>query len=187
VARTRGYFDRASVRGMYLSLGVGLLVLLLAVPAGIVFGAPAVIPAAAGVAIMLLSLLIAHRSAAGEKEARRWLGLKRYLKRFGAQGDAQAQVRPHLDALLVYGVVLGLGPKVYRALTADLSAQDAHAYFPWYLAHGGPGGFGAEGFASAFSSMVGAATSTVSSASGAGGGASGGGGGGAGGGGGGAG
>ena len=185
-ARAREYFDGGSLRGFYASLAVGFGLLVLTIPAALICGEPAVVPAGSGVVVLLLSLLIPHRTEAGEREARQWKGLKRYLQSYGAPGATPADPRPTLDAFLVYGIVLGLGDKAYRRLVGSLAPGDANVYVPWYIAHGGSGGFDAGGFAGAFSSMVSTATSSVSSAAGVGGGASGGGGGGAGGGGGGA-
>jgi len=185
-ARARDYFDAESVRGYHYALAIGIGLLLLTIPAVLVFGPAGASLAVAGVVVLVLSWFIPHRTQAGEMEARQWKGLKRYLQNYGAPGVAPADSRLHLDAFLVYGVVLGLGTKAYRTLVSQLAPADGGTFVPWYVAHGGSGGFDAEGFAGAFSSMVATATSTVSSAAGTGGGASGGGGGGAGGGGGGA-
>jgi hypothetical protein len=179
--RERGYYDEASIRGMHYGLLTGAALLALTIPAALLAGPPAVILAGAGVVVLVLSALIPHRTAAGEAEARQWQGLRRYLRSCSAR-----EVRPHLDALLVYGIALGLGAKGYRALLADLSPADAGALVPWYAVPAGLHASSPGGFAAAFSSMVATANSGVSSAAGTGGGASGGGGGGAGGGGGGA-
>jgi len=185
-ARARDYFDAGSVRDYHYALALGIGLLLLTIPAVLIFGVAGVSLAVAGVLVLVISWFIPHRTLSGETEARQWKGLKRYLQNYGAPGVAPADPRLHLDAFLVYGVVLGLGAKAYRTLVTRLAPEEARTYVPWYLAHGGPGGFDAEGFAGAFSSMVATATSSMSSATGTGGGASGGGGGGAGGGGGGA-
>jgi uncharacterized membrane protein YgcG len=185
-ARARDYFDAESVRGYHYALAIGIALLVLTVPAVLVFGLAGVSLAAAGVVGLVLSCFIPHRTLPGETEARQWKGLKRYLQNYGAPGVAPTDPRLHLDAFLVYGIVLGLGAKTYRTLVGRLAPGDAGTHIPWYVAHDGAGGFDAGGFAGAFSSMVATATSTVSSAAGTGGGASGGGGGGAGGGGGGA-
>lgn len=185
-ARARDYFDAESVRGYHYALALGIGLLLLTIPAVLGFGLAGVSLAVAGVVVLVLSWFIPHRTQQGEMEARQWKGLKRYLQNYGAPGVAPTDSRLHLDAFLVYGVVLGLGAKAYRTLVSRLAPESSGAFVPWYVAHGGSGGFDAESFAGAFSSMVATATSTVSSASGTGGGASGGGGGGAGGGGGGA-
>jgi uncharacterized membrane protein len=85
-----------------------------------------------------------------------------------------------IDDYLVYGIVLGLGQKVFKELAAYIPAEDYQRYVPWYVYHGtGSGAFTPDAFASAFSSMVVTTTSSMSTASGTGGGASGGGGGGA--------
>lgn len=185
-ARARDYFDAASVRAYHYGLAIGIGLLALTIPAVLLFGLAGASLAVAGVVVLGLSCLIPHRTLAGETEARRWKGLKRYLQNYGAPGVAPLDPRLNVDAFLVYGIVLGLGAKAYRTLVGRLAPADGSSFVPWYVAHEAGGGFDVGGVAEAFSSMVAVATSSMSSATGTGGGASGGGGGGAGGGGGGA-
>ncbi len=137
--------------------------------------------------VLLLSLLIPHRTAEGETRARHWKAVQKYLKTHEFRNTDRQSLLNQISQYLVYGVVLGLAAKYYKELAAYIPEGAQGTYVPWYVYHGhGTGEFSPAAFGEAFSSMITTTTSTMSSASGSGGGASGGGGGGAGGGGGGA-
>jgi uncharacterized membrane protein len=175
------WFDKASIRGSYYSVALGVGMMLLAVGAGFLFGAWAVVLAAAGILVLILSFLIYHRTAKGETEARHWNALNKYLRTYEFRSQTRSDLLSRVSDYLVYGVVLGLSTKFYSELAAAIPEGEHAVYVPWYIYHGvGQAGFSPEAFGAAFSSMVSTATSTMSTASGAGGGASGGGGGGAG-------
>ncbi len=186
LAREKGYFDEQSLHGMKCSVLVGIAMLVLAIPAALLFGPWALILAGAGVLVLGLSFVIPHRTPEGEIEARQWKSLKGYLgkRHLEALGPG---LLTRIDSYLVYAIVLGLSRKAFRELAACIPPDAAQTYVPWFACHGaGAGTFSPGAFATAFSTMIASATSTASAASGAGGGASTGGGGGAGGGGGGA-
>lgn len=181
------WFDKASIRGSYFSVALGVVMILLAIGAGFLFGPWAIIPGAAGVAVLVLSFLIYHRTATGETEARHWKALQKYLKSNEFKSLGRNDLLSRISDYLVYGVVFGMSTKFYRELATVIPESEHAMYVPWYIYHGGgTRAFSPAAFGEAFSSMVATTTSTMGTASGAGGGASGGGGGGAGGGGGGA-
>ena len=186
--KRRGYYDEASLRGMGYGIGLGVVMMLLAIPGIIFFGLWSLVLLGAGLIVLLLSLAIAHRTRDGELEAQSWKGLKRYLKSAELQSAGHTIAQTNIGQYLIYGAVLGLSMAAYRRLAEAIPPEHMAHFAPWYIGAMGSSGDGAAGggLGGAFSTMVASATSTVSSASGAGGGASGGGGGGAGGGGGGA-
>lgn len=174
------WFDKESLRAAYYSGAIGLAMMLLAIGAGFLFGPWAFIMGVTGLAVLLLSFLIYHRTAEGETEARHWMALRKYLKSHELLSQGRQDLLSRVSDYLVYGVVLGLSTAFYKEIAAVIPQAEQARYVPWYVYHGhGAGSFSPEGFGEAFSSMVTTATSTMSSASGSGGGASGGGGGGA--------
>jgi uncharacterized membrane protein YgcG len=179
--KQRGWFDPESVRGMYYSFGIGAAMVVLAVAAAFVFGVMAIILAMASAVIFILALLVPHHTVEGETEARRWCALKKYLRCHQFRGAGTEGLLSRISDYLVYGVVLGVGDKVYKELAVHIPATAHATYVPWFIYHGGAAGeFSPASFGAAFSSMVSTVTSTMSTATGTGGGASGGGGGGAG-------
>jgi uncharacterized membrane protein len=183
----KGWFDERSIRGGYISLALGAGLMLLTVLLVFLFGPWGATSGGAGLIVLLLSLLIPHRTAEGETRARQWKAVQKYLKTHEFRKTDRQRVLSQVSEYLVYGVVLGLADKYYKELAAYIPEGEHRHYVPWYVYHGrGSGQFSPEAFGQAFSSMIATTTSTMSSASGTGGGASGGGGGGAGGGGGGA-
>ena len=180
LGKQRGWFDPGGTRGMYYSFAIAAAMMVLAVAAALVFGIMAVILVMASAAVFVLGLFVPHRTAEGETVARRWGGLKKYLRRYQFREAGNEGLLSRISDYLVYGVVLGVGDKVYKELAVHIPATDHAIYVPWYVYHGGTaGGFSPASFGAAFSSMVATVTSTMSTATGTGGGASGGGGGGA--------
>jgi uncharacterized membrane protein len=176
----REWFDRESNRGMYYSLGIGIVMIILTGVAAYFIGFWAIVLGAASIAVFILSFMTPHRTKQGEMLARHWKALKRYLLKYHYRSMDRTALLTKIDDYLVYGIVLGLGQKVFKELAAYIPAEDYQRYIPWYVYHGtGAGAFTPDAFASAFSSMVATTTSSMSTASGTGGGASGGGGGGA--------
>jgi uncharacterized membrane protein len=176
----RAWFDKESNRGMYYSLGIGIVMIILAGVAAYFIGIWAVVLGIACIAVFILSFMIPHRTKEGEILARHWKALKRYMLKYHYRSMDKTALLSKIDDYLVYGIVLGLGQKVFKELAANIPAEDYQRYVPWYVYHGtGTASFTSEAFASAFSSMVATTTSSMSTASGTGGGASTGGGGGA--------
>jgi uncharacterized membrane protein len=177
---SREWFDRKSNRGMYYSLAIGIVMLILCGVAAYFVGIWAIVLGAASIAVFILSFIIPHRTKEGEILARHWKALKRYLLKYHYRSMDKNALLSRIDDYLVYGIVLGLGQKIFKELAAYIPAEEYQRYVPWYVYHGtGTGAFTPDAFASAFSSMVATTTSSMSTASGVGGGASGGGGGGA--------
>ncbi|MGB6866020.1 MAG: DUF2207 domain-containing protein [Candidatus Aminicenantaceae bacterium] len=176
----REWFDKESNRGMYYSLGIGIVMIILSGVAAYFIGIWAIVLGVASIAVFVLSFMIPHRTKEGEMLARHWKALKRYLLKYHYRSMDKTALLGRIDDYLVYGIVLGLGQKVFKELAAYIPAEDHQRYVPWYVYRGtGTGSFTPDAFASAFSSMVATTTSAMSTASGTGGGASGGGGGGA--------
>lgn len=176
----KAWFDRESNRGMYYSLGIGIVMIMLSGLAAYFIGIWAVVLGATSIVVFVLSFMTPHRTKKGEMLARHWKALKRYMLKYHYRSLDKTALLSKIDDYLVYGIVLGLGQKVFKELAAYIPAEDYQRYVPWYVYHGtGTGAFTPEAFASAFSSMVFTTTSSMSTASGTGGGASGGGGGGA--------
>jgi uncharacterized membrane protein len=179
--KDKQWYDTESIRGMYISLAVGGVIIVGAILSIFLFRAWAMISLAGGCAVLGLSFLIPHRTAEGETKARQWNAVKRYLEKYEFRTADRHSLLTSISDYLVYGVVFGLSTKLYKELTTYIPANAHGTYVPWYVYSGtGAGEFSPASFSEAFSSMVATTTSAMSSASGAGGGASGGGGGGAG-------
>jgi len=177
----KDWFDKRSYKGLYLTIGIGSALLIMAVPAVIFFGIWALVPAVAGVIAFVIALLIPHRTREGEMLAQKWKSLKRYLKEYHFRESEKSAFLSKINEYFVYGVVFKLGEKLYEEMAVQVPGDQYADRFPWYVFAAGRGGtFSPASFASSFSSMVAVATSTMSTASGVGGGASAGGGGGAG-------
>lgn len=142
----------------------------------------AFVPGVFGAVLLVSSLRIPRRSREYELEAKKWEGLKTYLKRFYFRESIKTSLSENLSRFLVYGVVLGLSAKVMKKIAEMIPVEERGMVVPWYVYTEAPSDFSPAGFAESISSLMAAATSTMSSATGTGGGASGGGGGGGGGG-----
>ena len=175
---TRDWYDKASFRGMWYSLSISGSLVVLTIAFGFLFGPRAAVTGATGLIILILSFIIPHRTQEGERLARHWKGLKRYLKRYEYRSESHQSVLDRIDDYFIYGLALGLEPRVFRDLAGLIPVDRMSIVIPWYVYHG-TGSFTPEAFAVSFSSMLTAATSTMSTAAGTGGGASAGGGGGA--------
>jgi uncharacterized membrane protein len=178
--KEKAWFDERSIRGGYYSLALGGGLILLTALLVYLYGPYSAVLGIAGVAVLVLSLLIPHRTAEGETKARHWKAVQKYLKTYEFRDADRESLLRQISDYLIYGVVLGLTTKFYRELAAYVPEGAYHSYVPWYVYHGhGTGQFSPEAFGQAFSSMITSTTTAMSSASGTGGGASGGGGGGA--------
>lgn len=176
----KGWFDKESNRGMYYSLALGIGLVVFAGVSAYFTEIWAIIPGIASVAVFVLGFLTPHRTKEGEMLARRWKALKRYLLKYHYRSMDRNALLARIDDYLVFGIILGLGQKIFKELAATIPVEDYKRYVPWYFYHGtGAGAFTPDAFASAFSHMVATTTSSLSTASGSGGGASVGGGGGA--------
>ncbi len=176
----RNWFNKESLKGMYYSLAAGIIMMILTGVAAYFVGIWAIVMGVASVAVFVLCFLTPHRTQEGERLARHWKALKRYLQKYHYRSMDKGSLLHRIDEYFVYGVVLGLGEKIFKELAAAIPAEEYQRYIPWYVYRGtGTGSFSPDAFASAFSTMVVTATSSMSTASGTGGGASAGGGGGA--------
>ena len=186
-AKEKGWWDEESIKGLKKSLALSGILIAVTIPSAFLFGPWAVILGTYACIVLVLSLIIPHRTQEGERLAQHWKALKRYMNKYEFRTADSNLILRQIDRYFVYGVVLGLQKKVFKELAAFLPADNHARYIPWYVFHEtSSGGFSPDAFASSFSTMIATTTSAMSSASGAGGGASVGGGGGAGGGGGGA-
>ena len=167
------WFDVESYRGMKQSLVISGAMVLLTAASAFLFGPAAIILGAAALVHFVLSFIIAHRTETGERLARHWKALKRYLQKTRFREADSGKILHRLDDYFVYAATFGLYKKVFKELAALIPAEEHGQYIPWYVYHGsGKGGFSPEHFASSFSAMVATTTSAMSTASGAGGGAS---------------
>jgi len=141
----------------------------------------AFMPGVFGALLMILSFTIPRRSPEYELEAKKWMGLKKYLKKYYFRESVSHSLQESLGKFLIYGMVLGLSSKVIKSLAEMIPAEQRNQIIPWYVYSGAPSDFSPAGFAESLSSLMSVAASTMSSATGTEGGASGGGGGGGGG------
>jgi uncharacterized membrane protein len=178
---TRGYWDINSLKAKNKAVIVGLLSAALTVISIIFIEEWFVIPGISSAIILFWSWFIPRRTPEFELEAKKWGGLKKYLKKYQFRDSASPFFLENVSKFLVYGVVLGLSEKVFKKLAEMVPSDQQSSFFPWYVATHPYADFSPAGFGDAISSLMTAASSTMSSASGTGGGASGGGGGGAGG------
>jgi uncharacterized membrane protein len=180
IGKEQGWFDLGSIRGMTRSILLGVLMIMLAGISAFFFGPWAIILGAASLIVVVFSLFIPHRTERGEKLAREWKALKKYLKDYHFRYEEGSDLLSRISSYFVYGMVLGLNEKDFKELAVNIPPESSSLYFPWYVFHGrSPGTFSPEAFASAFSTMIATTSSTMSTVSGTGGGASVGGGGGA--------
>ncbi len=172
LGKEQGWFDQKSIKGMTLSLILGVVCILLAIPLAFLFGPWAIIAAFSGFVILLLSLALPARTDEGERLFYQWTALKKYLQKIHPQ-DA-VQLLSSIDQYLVYGLVLGLSKNKIKNMAMIIPPDQAVHYVPWYIYGGSGGSFSAEGFGTSLSSAISVSASALSSASGTGGGASGG-------------
>ena len=152
--KARNYYDKESVKGMGLSLGLSGIMLVLTIAAVLYFGLPAVILGITTMVVFGLSFFVLHRTSEGERLYRSWKALKKYLHKFSFRLD-QSPWHEHVKKYFIYGPVLGLRKKHYLGMTEMIPESEVRHHLPWYAyaGHGGPGGFSPEGFAASFSAM----------------------------------
>jgi len=180
------FFDQKSFEGRKKGLMVGGALLVLSLPMIPLVHALALIPAIAGIAVLLGSIGIVHLNRDGLIQEKKWKSLKSYLKGQKFKTSEPKAVLDFIEPYFIYGVVMGMTKKQLDGLGSMIPMDKGAYYMPWYHPGNSGDGFGGGSFGSAFSTAVASVNSAMSSSTGAGGGASGGGGGGAGGGGGGA-
>lgn len=189
-ARSHGFFDPASARVSGWSLGLGILLLVLAwfggFTSGLVAGLgvfPAVSLVASGVVLLAGSSALRRRSQRGADDLGRWQAFRRFLLHFSEMPRAELPSLAVWEHYLVYAVPLGVADQVIRQL-GSLYTREELAQAPslrvWSSGSGARGGSGLASLAT-FTTALAAATSSATSGSGSGGGFSGGGGGGGGG------
>jgi uncharacterized membrane protein len=177
----KGYWDITSLKARNKGVIIGLVLLVLTVISAIFIEEWAIIPGISGAVLLIWSWFIPRRTPEFELEAKKWGGLKKYLRMYQFRDSTSPFFLENISKLLIYGVVLGLSKEVVKKMAAMVPQGQQSSFFPWYVATHPHGDFSPAGFGDALSSLMTAASSTMSSASGTGGGASGGGGGGAGG------
>ncbi len=180
------FFDQNSFEGRNKGLMLGGALLVLSLPMIPLVHALALIPAIAGVVIMLGSNGIVHHNREGRIQEKKWKSLKSFLTGQKFKSSEPNAVLDFIEPYFIYGVVMGMTKKQLDGLGSMIPMNKGVYYMPWYHRQDSGDGFGGSSFGSAFSTAVASVNSAMSSSTGAGGGASGGGGGGSGGGGGGA-
>ncbi len=181
VGQEKGFWEKDSLRARNKVLVCAFLLLGVTVASAFLIEEWAFVPGVFGGVLLVASFKIPRRSREYELEAKKWMGLKVYLKRFYFRESVRTSLSENLSRFLVYGVVLGLSKKVMKKIAEMIRVEERGTVVPWYVYAGAPSDFSPAGFAESISSLMSAATSTMSSATGTGGGASGGGGGGGGG------
>jgi uncharacterized membrane protein len=189
-ARSHGFFDEASARISGWSIGIGILLLVLAWFGGFTSGlaawglgiVPAVSLVVCGGILLAGSGALRRRSQRGADDLSKWQAFRRFLLHFSEMPRAELPSLAIWEHYLVYAVPLGVADQVIRQL-GSLYSQEELARAPslrvWSSGSSSRGG----GLASlaTFTTAFAAATSSATSGSGGGGGFSGGGGGGGGG------
>ena len=178
---TKGYWEIDSLKARNKGVIVGLLLVALTIISVILIEEWAIIPGISSVVLLIWSWLIPRRAQEFELEAKKWGGLRKYLKKYQFRDSAAPYFLENISKFLIYGVVLGLSRQAIKKMAEMIPQGQQTSFFPWYVASHPYADFSPAGFGDALSSLMTAASSTMSSASGTGGGASGGGGGGAGG------
>ncbi len=164
--KERGWFDETSQKKMWWGFGASILMDLLVIPGGILFGPYTFILLGAGMIMMVGSLFIAHRTAEGEMLARQWKALRRFLMKKKYEELDSNEYSGVISEYIIYGTVLGLVKKHYRDLVLRLDQNQAGLIFPWYVGiHAGS--FNPAAFSESFSSMVTATSTAVGTAGGA--------------------
>jgi len=181
IGQQKGYWEEESLKARNKVLIFSFVLLGVTILSVFLIEEWAFMPGVFGALLMILSFTIPRRSPEYELEAKKWIGLKKYLKKYYFRESVSHSLQENLGRFMVYGMVLGLSSKVVQSLAEIIPAEQRNQIIPWYVYSGAPGDFSPAGFAESLSSLMSAATSTMSSATGTGGGASAGGGGGGGG------
>jgi uncharacterized membrane protein len=181
VAEEKKFWEKDSFRARNKGFVVGIFLFAFGIVSIFFIQEWAFVGIGSAIVLIILSFLLPRRTPEAELEAKKWLGLRNYLKKYHFRESGSRFLIENIGKFLVYGVVLGLSKDVIKKMGEMIPEGEYGGYVPWYVYSGGRGGFSPSGFAEGLSSLMASATSTFSSASGAGGGASGGGGGGAGG------
>lgn len=177
VGKEKGWFDPDGFKGMYWSLGLMGVMILLTVPAAFLFGPWAAVLGGMGILLLIGSLIMPHWTREGAMEAKQWKALKKYLKTMRSGSHDSSAILHHIDDYLIYGIVLGVDKKILKAMAMAMPADRMNHYLPWIVYHGHTtGAMTPDAFATAMSSMIASTTATMSSAAGVGGGAAAGGG-----------
>ena len=174
--KRKDWFDKRSIQGQQLGILIGALLmigfLMLAV---FLYGPWFLIPAGTSLLALMGSIAIAHRTEAGEKAYQQWKYLRNFLKKYDFESDMREMDAFTVNAYLVYGMAMGLGPKYFKRLTRGIETHGHHGYLYWIILHQ----HGLSSFSDTINQVITTTSTTMSSASGMGGGGTAGGGGGA--------
>jgi len=181
IGQEKGFWEKESLKARNKVLILSLVLFGVTILSAFLIEEWAFVPGVFGAVLLVSSFTIPRRSPEYELEAKKWEGLKKYLKRYFFRESVSRSLQENIGKFMVYGMVLGLSSKVIKSLAEMIPAEQRNQIIPWYIYTGAPSDFSPTGFAESLSSLMSAATSTMSSATGTGGGASGGGGGGGGG------
>jgi uncharacterized membrane protein len=181
LGESKGYWDKKSLKARNKGIVVSLVLLAITVVSAILIEEWAIVPGVSAVVLLILSSSIPRRTPEFELEAKKWMALKRYLKKYQFRDSKSRFFIENIGKFLVYGVVLGLPKEVIKRMGEMIPKGEHGTFVPWYVYSGAPADFSPSGLGESLSSLMTAATTTMSSAAGIGGGASGGGGGGSGG------
>ena len=181
LGESNGYWEKDSLKARNKGIVVSLVLLAVTVVSIILIEVWAIVPGLSTVILFIFSSSIPRRAPEFELEAKKWIALKRYLKKYQFRDSKSRFFIENIGKFLVYGVVLGLPKEVIKRMGEMIPKGEHGTFVPWYVYSGTPADFSPSGLGESLYSLMTAATNTVNSAAGVGGGASGGGGGGSGG------
>jgi uncharacterized membrane protein len=181
LGESEGYWEKDSIKARNKGIAAGLIFIVITILSAVLIKEWGFVPAINTVIFYILSYRIPRRTPEFELEAKKWMALKRYLKKYQFRDSKSRFFLENIGKFLVYGVVLGLPKEVIKRMAEMIPKGEHGTFVPWYVYSGAPADFSPSGLGESLSSLIAAATATMSSAAGVGGGASGGGGGGSGG------
>ncbi len=137
------WFDKQSEKGRNISMFVNILIMLATVGLIVLLGPWMLIPLFVSFFCLIASFFIFHRTEKGEKAYRRWLMLKKHLKKYHFDSKIKELDSAAVNEYLIYGISLGLGSRFFKKLTRALDSEYHAGYFPWlYLYHTNLSSFG---------------------------------------------
>ncbi|MCK5147033.1 DUF2207 domain-containing protein [bacterium] len=158
------WYDTHSYRGMYWSMGLGGLIMLMTIPAAMLFHVYGLILMGGGFLILMLSFVIAHRTPDGEHQYRQWRSYKKFLLKAQKDATIRSQGLSYIVEHLIYGLAVGLMPHHMEKIAAWIDPDRAAALLPWFKL---PEGLSIDiAFVPVMAAILASTTTTVTSAAG---------------------
>ncbi|KEO73790.1 DUF2207 domain-containing protein [Anditalea andensis] len=131
--RTLGIWNRDSVKGMWIMVGLSAMLFLLFMVSIIFFKIWSLFVFLLCIVVVVLTTMIRHRSKSYQEAYYKWISYRKYLKSILGQKSNMAINYELVNEHLVYGTVFGLTKNQMVRLLNSVPRSSYHHYLYWYV------------------------------------------------------